>query len=80
LSFAKPSARQSFSYFQQAKERKERILEERSQVSKYETKLKLMSLFYIVLAIIILLNACIGFSSSPYYERYTSCEKYDLTA
>ena len=80
LSFAKPSARQSFSLFQQAKERKERILQERSQSSKYETKLKLMSLFYIALAIFLLLNACIGFSSSPYYERYTSCEKYDLTA
>lgn len=49
-------------------------------MSKYETKLKLMSLFYIILAIIILLNACIGFSSSPYYERYTSCEKYNLTS
>ena len=39
-----------------------------------------MSMFYIILAIFILLNACIGFSSSPYYERYTSCENYNLTA
>ena len=39
-----------------------------------------MSMFYIILATFILLNACIGFSSSPYYERYTSCEKYNLTA
>ena len=57
----------------------ERIREERTIVSKYETKLKCMSLFYILLSIFILLNSCIGFSSSPYYERYTSCEKYNLT-
>lgn len=39
-----------------------------------------MSLFLVFLSIFILLNACVGFSSSPYFERYTSCEIYNQTA
>ena len=27
----------------------------------------------------ILLNACIGWSSSPFYDKYTECTLYDLT-
>lgn len=73
LSFTKPQVKQSFSYFAMRRESESRLLEERSIVGKYEGKLRCMSKFYIVLAIFILLNACIGFSSSPYYERYTSC-------
>ena len=38
-----------------------------------------MSMFYVLMAIFILLNSCIGFSSSPYYERYTSCNQYNVT-
>ena len=75
-SFSHPSVRSSFSYFQDLTERKEKILKERSEVKKYALKLKCMSLFYVLFAIFILLNSCIGFSSSPYYSRYTDCNQY----
>jgi hypothetical protein len=55
------------------------MLEERNQVDKYKLKLKVTSLFYVAFSVFILLNACIGFSSAPYYERYTNCTEYDVT-
>ena len=54
-------------------------MEERQAIRKYECKLRFLSAFYLFFAIFILLNACIGFSSSPYFERYTTCQQYHVT-
>ena len=38
-----------------------------------------MSLFFISFSVFILLNACIGASSAPFYDKLTECSKYELT-
>lgn len=38
-----------------------------------------MSLFFVILSVFILLNAAIGASSAPFYDKDTNCSKYELT-
>jgi len=45
----------------------------------YRFKLKVISLFFVSLSVFILVNACIGASSAPFYDKFTSCNRYELT-
>ena len=40
----------------------------------------MISLYYVFLATFVILNACIGASSAPFYDKYTECSKYELTS
>ena len=42
--------------------------------------MKTISLFYVALSVFVLLNASIGASSAPFYDKYTECSKYELTS
>jgi len=55
-------------------------MEEQKVLRRYHNKMKFCGCFFLFLAIFILLNACIGFSSSPYYERYVKCSKLEPDA
>ena len=46
---------------------------------KYYLKLKSISLFFVFFSCFILINASIGASSAPFYDKYTECSKYELT-
>lgn len=52
---------------------------EDEKFNKYRLKLKAISLFYVFFSTFILLNASIGASSAPFYDKYTECSKYELT-
>ena len=52
---------------------------EDEKFNKFRLKLKVISLFLIIFSVFILLNACIGASSAPFYDKYTDCTKYELT-
>ena len=39
----------------------------------------MISLFFVFLSVFILINASIGASSAPFYDKYTECSKYELT-
>jgi len=47
--------------------------------ASYKSKLKAISLFFICFSLFILVNACIGASSAPFYDKHTSCNRFDLT-
>jgi hypothetical protein len=51
---------------------------EEEKFSKYRMKLKVVSLFFMLLSLFILLNACIGASSAPFYDKFTVCSKMSL--
>lgn len=36
-------------------------------------------MFFIILSTFIIVNASIGASSAPFYDKYTECSKYELT-
>lgn len=36
-------------------------------------------MFFIIFSTFILMNASIGASSAPFYDKYTECSKYELT-
>ena len=52
---------------------------EDEKFEKYRLKLKGISLFFVFFSVFILLNASIGASSAPFYDKYTECSKYALT-
>ena len=56
-----------------------RQAEETRSLDKYKRKIKPISLFFVIFSVFILLNACIGWSSSPFYDKYTECTLYDIT-
>ena len=53
---------------------------EDEKFEKYRLKLKAISLFFVVLSVFILLNASIGASSAPFYDKNTDCSRYELTS
>jgi hypothetical protein len=57
-----------------------RLMAEDEKFDKYRLKLKVISLFFVVFSVFILVNASIGASSAPFYEKYTDCSKLDLTS
>ena len=71
-------ARASFQYKRQIVEETQRK-EEDSKFDKYRLKLKVVSMFFISFSVFILLNACIGASSAPFYDKYTECSKFELS-
>lgn len=73
------SARASFS-FKSQQVREARLQAEDEKFNKYRLKLKVISLFYVFFSTFILLNASIGASSAPFYDKYTECSKYELTS
>lgn len=71
-------ARASFSFKnQQIKEA--RLIAEDEKFAKYKFKLKAVSLFFVIFSVFILLNASIGASSAPFYDKNTNCSKFELT-
>lgn len=52
---------------------------EDEKFDKYRLKLKALSLFFIAFSTFILMNAAIGASSAPFYDKYTECNKLSLT-
>ena len=72
------AARSSFS-FKSQQLRDARIAAEDEKFDKYRLKLKVISLFYVFFSVFVLLNASIGASSAPFYDKYTECSKYELT-
>ena len=67
------------SSFRRQKIQEERLMAEDEKFAKYRTKLKCISLFFVILSVFILLNASVGASSAPFYDKYTDCNRYDLT-
>ena len=45
------------------------------QQNKFKIWLKVYSLYFVIFSVLILLNACIGFSSAPFYSKDTTCIK-----
>jgi len=52
---------------------------EDEKFDKYKLKLKAISLFFVAFSVFILVNASIGASSAPFYDKFTDCSKYELT-
>lgn len=52
---------------------------EDEKFEKYRLKLKAVSLFFVFFSVFILLNASIGASSAPFYDKNTDCSVYELT-
>ena len=52
---------------------------EDEKFDKFRLKLKAISLFFVFFSVFILLNAAIGASSAPFYDKYTDCDKYSLS-
>ena len=50
---------------------------EQKQVKVFTRKLKCFSYFFLFLALYILLNACIGFSSAPFYLPDINCNRIE---
>ena len=71
-------ARSSFSFKYQMK-KEARLMAEDEKYDKYRLKLKTISLFFISFSVFILINSCIGASSAPFYDKYTECNKYELS-
>lgn len=40
----------------------------------------MISLYYVFLGTFVILNASIGASSAPFYDKYTECSKFELTS
>lgn len=55
------------------------MLAEDERFAGYRSKLKCISLFFVILSVFILLNASIGASSAPFYDKFTDCKRYDLS-
>ena len=68
-------ARASFS-FKNQQIKHARLMAEDSKFVKYRFKLKAISLFFVILSVFILLNASIGASSAPFYDKNTDCSRY----
>ena len=68
----------SFSFKREQLERSMAAVEEQ-QFNKYRRKIKPISLFFVVFSVYILVNACIGWSSSPFYDKQTECHIYDMS-
>lgn len=71
-------ARASFS-FARRKQDEQRLMAEDEKFEKYRFKLKAISLFFVIFSVFILANASIGASSAPFYDKYTDCNRYDLS-
>lgn len=69
------ASRSSMSLNQQSqlRQKESRIL---STLDRVRQKLKVLSLYFVVFSVFILLNACIGFSSAPFYSPDTDCDLY----
>ena len=67
----------SFSFKKEQLERTMQAIEDQ-QFNRYRRKIKPISLFFVIFAVLILLNACIGYSSSPFYDKFTECSLYDV--
>jgi hypothetical protein len=61
-----------------SEERQKEILEER-QYGKFLIRLKLYAYFFMFFSIFLLLNACIGFSSAPFYLPGINCNRVEPT-
>jgi len=59
--------------------KEERLKAEDEKFDKYRLKLKVISMFFVCLSVFVLINASIGASSAPFYDKYTECSKYQLT-
>ena len=53
--------------------------EEDKKFRSYQVRFKIVSLFFVVLSTLVLINACIGSSSAPFYDKHTECNIYELT-
>jgi hypothetical protein len=53
--------------------------EEEDRLKMYRRRLKIVSIFFIIFASLIMVNACIGASSAPFYDTETECSTYDTT-
>lgn len=71
--------RASFS-FRAQQIRNAKLMAEDEKFQKYKLKLKAVSLFFVFFSVFILLNASIGASSAPFYDKYTDCTKFELTS
>ena len=71
------AVRASFSFKAQL-DRDAKLMAEEEKFTKYKLKLKVVSLFFMILALFMLLNACIGASSAPFYDKFTVCSKMSL--
>ena len=67
------------SSFRREKLLEQQMLAEDERFAGYRSKLKCISLFFVILSVFILLNASIGASSAPFYDKYTECNRYDLS-
>ena len=67
------------SSFRREKLQEQMMLAEDQRFAGYRSKLKCISLFFVILSVFILLNASIGASSAPFYDKYTDCNRYDLS-
>ena len=56
-----------------ASEERQKEIAEMNQIRKFQKKLKCCSYFFVVFAFFILINACIGFSSAPFYLPNVNC-------
>ena len=56
----------------QRKEQQKQVFFER-----FRKRLIVFSLFMVVFSVFVLLNACIGYSSAPFYTPETTCSAYD---
>ena len=68
-------ARGSFSFKAQIVKEEKRKAEDQ-RFDKYRRKLKWLSMFFVSLSVFVLINASIGASSAPFYDKYTDCSKY----
>jgi hypothetical protein len=75
---ASMTSRQSMSYQQlnQIRQKESRIL---STLDKIRQRLKILSMYFVVFSVFILLNACIGYSSAPFYSPNSHCDLYNPT-
>ncbi len=67
----------SASYHLQASSRQAQQL---SSLELIRKRLKVLSMYFVIFSVFILLNACIGFSSAPFYSPSAQCDIYNPSA
>ena len=71
-------ARSSFTFKVQLV-RDAKMKAEDEKFDKFRLRLKAISLYFVFFSVFILLNASIGASSAPFYDKFTECNTFELT-
>ena len=68
--------KKSFTY-KELQDMRAKEAEEYRAMQRYCVRIKVISLFFVIFSIFLLLNSAIGLSSAPFYDSKTTCNRYE---